>query len=216
MMRAQFNQGRPLSVTLLFLAFGLVHSVLAANPVKAAVARAVGERRRNGLYRPFYIVQSVTTTALAARAFVELPDGTIYRARAPYSWLLGAIQAGAGMLLMAALWSTGIGRIVGLPQAVQFARGEMPQPEAEAQGSALAEAGVRGPFRWVRHPENLAVVLLLSAWPRMTVNRLTLAVLATVYAIAGSRHEDARLRAAYGRAFERYAEETPMLLPRVR
>lgn len=203
-------------MALLALGFAAVHSLLAAKPVKAAVERAVGTRRRNGLYRPFYIGQSVVTTAAVVWAFAKLPDRTLYRARAPYSWLLGAVQAGAGVLLLSALRATGISRIVGWPQAVQFARGEMPQRETEAQGPALAEAGVRGPFRWVRHPENLAFVLLLSAFPRMTVNRLTLAVLSAAYAVAGSRLEDGRMREAYGAAFERYAARTPMLVPGVR
>jgi hypothetical protein len=39
-------------------AFGLVHSALASRGAKRAVARAFGERNRNGLYRVFYLAQS--------------------------------------------------------------------------------------------------------------------------------------------------------------
>jgi hypothetical protein len=47
----------------------------------------------------------------------------------------------------------------------------------------------------------------------MTVNRLTLAALATAYLVLGSVHEETRLRAAYGRAYGRYRRAVPFLLP---
>ena len=50
----------------------------------------------------------------------------------------------------------------------------------------------------------------------MSVNRLTLAVLCTLYAVLGSWHEDSRMRRAYGEAFARYQRCTPLLIPRLR
>ncbi len=47
----------------------------------------------------------------------------------------------------------------------------------------------------------------------MTVNRLTLATLATAFLALGSVHEETRLRAAYGHAYDRYRHEVPFLLP---
>ena len=43
----------------------------------------------------------------------------------------------------------------------------------------------------------------------MTVNRATLALVASAYAWLGARHEDARLRAAYGDAYARYRRRAP-------
>jgi protein-S-isoprenylcysteine O-methyltransferase Ste14 len=71
-----------------------------------------------------------------------------------------------------------------------------------------------GPFGRVSHPENLAIILVVWPFPRMTVNRLTLAGWATLYAVVGSWHEDVRLAQAYGEAFARYRRATPMLVPR--
>ena len=50
----------------------------------------------------------------------------------------------------------------------------------------------------------------------MSVNRFTLAVLCTLYAVLGSWHEDARLGRTYGAAFARYQRSVPLFVPRFR
>jgi protein-S-isoprenylcysteine O-methyltransferase Ste14 len=49
--------------------------------------------------------------------------------------------------------------------------------------------------------------------PRMTVNRAVLTVLVAFYVMLGSLHEEYRLRAAYGAAYERYRRSVPFLIP---
>jgi hypothetical protein len=50
----------------------------------------------------------------------------------------------------------------------------------------------------------------------MTVKLLAFNLAATVYLIVGSWHEEARLRAAYGRPYERYRDSgTPFYWPRL-
>ena len=55
-----------------------------------------------------------------------------------------------------------------------------------------------------RHPLNFWMVPVIWLWPRMTVKMAAFNVAVTIYLIAGSRHEEARLRAAYGAAYARY------------
>jgi methanethiol S-methyltransferase len=215
---ASRQTGSTVKVSLLFLLYGVVHSILASAAVKQGFARLAGERARNGLYRPLYIGQSVLTTLLAAVAFQRLRDRDLYQVPKPWAWAFNLLQlAGIGLLLRA-LSVTGFARILGLPQLVTYLRGGAPPPEAAAQGpplQALKHPEKLGPFRRVRHPENVGIMVALWAFPRMTVNRLALALWTSLYGIVGSLHEDSRLEGAYGAAFDRYRRATPMLVPRV-
>lgn len=209
--------GSALKVSLLFLLYGVVHSLLASYAAKQGFARLVGDRARNGLYRPLYIAQSVLTTLAAAVVFQRLRDRDLYQIPRPWGWVLNLVQlAGIGLVLRA-LSVTGFDRILGLPQLVAYVRGEEPPPEVAAQGpplQALKHPEKLGPYRRLRHPENVGFMLALGAFPRMTVNRLALALWTILYGVVGSWHEDSRLEGAYGAAFDRYRRTTPMLVPR--
>lgn len=198
--------------------WALVHSLLASRQAKSLAARLAGSRYRNGLYRLGYNAQAVATVGGFVLWFLRLPDRELYRVRAPYSWLLYAGQLAALGAVLSTVWAVGVLRISGLASFAQLLAGQEPEPEPEAQGPTLGPDGelrVVGPFRYTRHPDNLPI-LGLWLFPRMTVNRATLAALATAYAILGSLHEDYRLRAAYGEAFARYRRRYPFFWPRLR
>lgn len=195
----------------------LCHSLLAARPVKQALCGLLG--RLSGLYRLGFVLKSLVLTSWGVWWFLRQPDRTLYRVPAPWSWGLRAVQVGALALLLRAVSVVGWGRFLGLSQAAALAHGQTPPPTPEAQGPALRPDGtldVRGPFAWTRHPDNLPIVGVVWFFPHMTVNKLALAVLLSLYAVLGSLHEDHRLRAAYGWAFERYACRVPFLLPLTR
>ena len=69
-----------------------------------------------------------------------------------------------------------------------------------------------GPFRYTRHPANWGPLVVVLLFPRMTVNRATLAVLSAAYLVLGSIHEEYRLLAAHRLPYERYRARAPFLL----
>jgi hypothetical protein len=198
-------------------AFGLVHSALASRTAKRTAARTFGVRNRNGLYRVFYIGQSLVTFGTLAAYIRRQPSRELYRIEAPVAFLMHAVQAGAVVYATAAAGQVGLRRITGLESLLAWlGEGPVP-PEPEAQGPALDQEGQRratGPFAWSRHPLNFAPLPIFWLWPRMTTNLLAFNTAATIYLVVGSLHEEARLREAFGEEYEAYLNSgVPFYVP---
>ena len=111
----------------------------------------------------------------------------------------------------------GLLEFAGLAPLWRSVTGRESRPEPEAQGPRRGTDGEMeraGAFRFTRHPGNLGALGCFLLWPRMTVNRATLAALVALYVVLGSMHEEHRLQKAYGAAFERYRQTVPFLIPR--
>lgn len=72
---------------------------------------------------------------------------------------------------------------------------------------------IRGPYCWVRHPLYLAVILALWAAPVLTADALLLNILFTAWIVAGARLEERDLLRQFGRPYQEYQRQVPMLLP---
>jgi len=73
-----------------------------------------------------------------------------------------------------------------------------------------------GPYRLVRHPMHLGLVLLVSGSPHMTGDRLAFAAATTLYLIVAIRWEERGLERTFGDAYVRYRRDVPWrILPYV-
>jgi methanethiol S-methyltransferase len=207
-----------LKVVIATLGFALLHSALASRTAKESAARLAGRRQRNGLYRIFYLAQSVTTLVGLLLYLAHQPDRMLYQVRGPWARLLNLGQLGGLLLATYAATQIGVTRVLGLASVVAWLQGkDTVPPEPEAQGPARAGDGelrATGPFAWSRHPLNFAPLPVFWLMPRMTSKLLAFNLVATIYLVLGSLHEEARLRHAYGPEYEAYRRSgTPFYVP---
>lgn len=198
--------------------FGVVHSTLASTAAKQAAATVLGRRNRNGLYRAFFITQSVATSGLLAAYVLRQPGRELYHVRGPLALVMHAGQVVGLIVTFSGARQVGLSRISGVEGLVAWL-GDGPVPaEPEAQGPALDDEGLShaaGPFVWSRHPLNVFPLPVLLLWPKMTTNLLAFNVASTAYLLLGSLHEEARLRQAYGERYIAYQRSgVPFYVPR--
>jgi protein-S-isoprenylcysteine O-methyltransferase Ste14 len=72
---------------------------------------------------------------------------------------------------------------------------------------------VRGPYRWVRHPLYLFMILMIWSCPDLTSDRLLFNGLWTVWIVIGSILEERDLVSEFGDAYREYQRRVPMLIP---
>lgn len=73
---------------------------------------------------------------------------------------------------------------------------------------------VRGPYRWVRHPLYLAMLLLIWSCPGISIDRLLFNILWTVWIVVATLLEERDLVDGFGESYLDYQRKVPMLFPR--
>ncbi len=190
------------SVLILILAmsiWGAIHSFLASLTVKSFFQRYVGfgfMRFYRLIYNGFSLISFLPILWLT----VVLPDRPLYQVPLPWSLLLLAGQGFAVILLLVGVLQTGPLSFAGVRQLFE-----------EERPASLVTSGL---YRYVRHPLYTAGLLFLWLTPTMTLNRLTLYLVATLYILIGAIFEERKLLGEFGEAYARYQRSTPMLIPR--
>jgi protein-S-isoprenylcysteine O-methyltransferase Ste14 len=72
---------------------------------------------------------------------------------------------------------------------------------------------ISGPYRWVRHPMYLFVLLMIWSNPDITLDRFLFNILWTVWIYVGAMLEERDLVADFGEAYREYKRKVPMLVP---
>ena len=72
---------------------------------------------------------------------------------------------------------------------------------------------VAGPYRWVRHPLYLFMIVMIWSCPDLTRDRLLFNLLWTGWIVIGSYFEEMDLIVEFGDAYREYQKRVPMLVP---
>jgi len=187
------------------LAFAVIHSLTATPGWKAFVARRVGQRNYEGLYRLLYnLFSAVLILPITAYAFLS---GEVLISIPPWLDTVMAILQVLGLLGGAmALLQIDVWRFAGVRQAAAWLRGnQLPLPD-----EALKTDGM---FGIVRHPLYFfALVILWTTFP-LTDRLFVYNLMATLYFVIGARFEERRMLREYGERYRTYCDRVPAFIP---
>ncbi len=184
-----------------FVAWALLHSLLARDAARRVLSRAVGA----DFVRVAYVI--VAGITLAALLLVWHPiSGEVWHATRAAAWALSAAYLASVAALVFVTLHFDYAEFLGLRQIADRIAGRTRRP------SALS---VAGPYGYCRHPMYLAMLAAFWVGPVMTFGRLEFAVLCTTYLLVGLRLEERNLRQELGPRYDLYCANVPMLIPRL-
>lgn len=181
-----------------FIAFALIHSVLATDNAKEKAEKILKSNFR--FYRIIYNTISFLT---AAPAFLI--------------WWISSSSSSISFIYILPEWISPFLTLLQLLAIGLFGY-------ALIQNDLLEFAGLRkravesklitdGVYRIVRHPQYTALIILILSKNKMTVLDLTAAVLVSFYCIIGAFIEEKRLVSSYGDRYRKYQEQVSMFIP---
>ena len=192
------------SVTLIFdlclsLAFFLQHSGMVRKSFRRFLSRVITE----AYVSAFYAISSGIVLC-AVIIFWQESSSTVATAKGALRLLLRVIFAAS---IVGFYWGTkalGFFDPYGIRAIKYGLRGKKPKE---------ISLTISGPYRWVRHPLYLFVLLMIWSCPDLTFDRLLFNVLWSVWIYIGAMLEERDLVADFGEAYREYKRKVPMLIP---
>lgn len=182
--------------------WGVVHSILASHGFKHLVRQAAGSAAYFQLYRFSYNLFAVASLFPIVAMLAQFPDRLLYAIPAPWVYLTSIIQGLAVFALIAGVMQTGLLEFAGLAQ--------LSPSYGDSKPAELVTGGV---YAYVRHPLYTASLIFIWFSPEMTVNRLALWSIFSIYTIIGALFEERKLLKDFGSVYAEYKAKTPMLIP---
>ncbi|MFN4148012.1 MAG: methyltransferase family protein [Rhodocyclaceae bacterium] len=183
-----------------WVAYALIHSLLASLTVKAWVTRFMPA------FAPWYrLTYNLVATLLVlplAWATLALPGEWLWRWTGIGAWAANSLAASALIAFWFASSAYDMGEFLGL----------RPLKEKRADATGHDAFRISPLHRFIRHPWYCLALVLI--WTRdMNAPKLVSATAITLYLIIGARLEERKLEAHYGAAYRQYRQRVPGLLP---
>jgi protein-S-isoprenylcysteine O-methyltransferase Ste14 len=184
----------------LSVAFFIQHSGMVRRSFRQWLAHFLPEEYEGAVYA---IVSGIVLLVLIILWQKSSPIFTV--SRGVFRWLFYILYC---LSFAGFIWGTRALKVFdpyGLRPILGRLRGRKPRPMSFV---------VRGPYRWVRHPLYLFMILIIWSCPDLTGDRLVFNGLWTVWIVIGSIFEERDLVLEFGDVYREYQRRVPMLIPR--
>ncbi len=203
-----------LRIALIFLAFAFIHSITVTRWFKRACGQALGDAFMRVWYRALYNGVSFITAGIALYFIKQVPDRLIWIAPFWLGWAMRVMQIAGLVFGLAAFQYLSGAEFLGVRQVWRHVTGK--SESGDIEGLTRNELVTAGVYGIVRHPLYLAGIVLFTFNPVMTVNGLTVTILADLYFLFGALIEERRFLVIFGEEYREYMKRVPRLIPKVR
>ena len=183
----------------LSLFFFIQHSGMIRKPFRRWLARFIPEEYVGAIY--------AIASGIVLLLVILLWQTSTHKVITPSGLFRWSLRAVSFLSLIGFYWGVKALRFFdpfGLRPIFNRLRGRNPKP---------MPITVAGPYRWVRHPLYLFMILMIWSCPDLTRDRLLFNLLWTVWIVIGSYFEEIDLIVEFGDAYRKYQMRVPMLIP---
>jgi len=200
-------------IILIFIAFALIHSITVASWFKDLCRRVYGETFMRVWYRFLYTSVSGITAFVAIFFISQVPDRVLWQGPLWFRLAMHAIQIAGIVFGLQAFQYLDKWEFMGFRQVWRYVtKGEI---AGNSEGLTEKELVTTGVYGIVRHPLYVVGIVMFTFSPHITVNGLTITVLADLYFIFGMFIEERRFLRIFGDQYQEYMKRVPRMIPRI-
>ena len=200
-------------IILIFFVFALIHSITVASWFKDLCRRVFGETFMRVWYRFLFTSVSAITTFAAVYLIGRVPDRILWEGPLWFRLIMHAIQIAGIVFGMQVFRYLDKWEFLGFRQVGRYlSRKEV---VGSLEGLTQKELVTTGVYGIVRHPLYVASIIIFTFSPNITVNGLTITVLADLYFLFGMFIEERRFLTIFGDQYREYMTKVPRMVPHI-
>jgi len=200
-----------ISIIFIFLSFALIHSITVASWFKDLCRRMFGDTFMRVWYRFLYTCVSGITVVIAVHLINNVPDRVLWYGPLWFRLVMHAIQIAGGLFGLQAFKYMDKWEFLGFRQVWRYLTTK--EVAGSLEGLTQKELVANGVYGVVRHPLYVAGIVIFTFSPHITVNGLTVTVLADLYFVFGMFIEERRFLKIFGEQYREYMKRVPRMLP---
>ena len=200
-------------IILIFFVFALIHSITVASWFKDLCRRKFGETFMRVWYRFLYTSVSAVTSFGAIYLITQVSDRALWQGPLWFRLVMHGIQIAGFVFGAQAFQYLDKWEFMGFRQVWRYVtKGEI---AGNSEGLTEKELVTTGVYGIVRHPLYVAGLIIFTFSPHITVNGLTITVLADLYFLFGMFIEERRFLKIFGDQYREYMTKVPRMVPRI-